>query len=251
MPGVQPEPGRASLTEDVYGRLRSALLAGRYLPGQKLKISQLCEEVQGSLGAVREALSRLVAEDLVLAEPYRGFFVAPVSRADLSELTAARIEIEKLCLASSLANGDLQWEGELLALLHQLTRSDAERTTDPDRWAKLHGAFHEALVARCDNRWLLRMHRYLQEQSERYSRLALGVGAGLRERGPSRPKRNTIVEHEAIVQAAIARDAERAGELMAKHLQRTTDDLLVALTDEAISAIAPAEAAPAPALRRA
>src|SRR5258708_4917703 len=66
----QFDRGRLSQTEDVYGQLRAALLSGRYLPDQKLKISELCGDVRGSLGAVREALSRLLAEGLVVSESY-------------------------------------------------------------------------------------------------------------------------------------------------------------------------------------
>jgi GntR family carbon starvation induced transcriptional regulator len=220
----QIDQGRASLTEDAYDHVRAAILGGRYLPDQKLKINELCGEVQGGLGAVREALSRLLAEGLVVSEPYKGFQVAPVSPADLIHLTQARIEVEKLCLASSLANGDVAWEGRLLALLHQLSRYSP--LSDVDEWSRLHSAFHDALVSACDNSWLLRMHRILHEQSERYRRLALRFNA---EIAANDRERDTPTEHREIVEAAIARDIERAGNLMAAHLQTTTDFLLTRL----------------------
>lgn len=218
--------GRASLTEDVYGRLRAGLLAGRYLPEQKLKISELCDEVQGSVGAVREALSRLRSEGLVESAAYKGFYVSPVSPLDLIHLTHARIEVEKLCLASSLVNGDIAWEGRLIALLHQLSRYSS--SDDADEWSRLHAAFHDVLVSACDNIWLVRMHRTLHEQSERYRRLALTFGAD-----PALPlpgaRRDVPREHRDLAEAAIARDVERTGVLMSAHLQRTTDDLLTRL----------------------
>ena len=222
----QIDQGRASLTEDVYGRLREAILGGRYLPEQKLKINELCGEVQGSLGAVREALSRLLAEGLVLSEPYKGFHVAPVSQADLVHLTQARIEVEKLCLASSLANGNIAWEGRLMALLHQLSRYSP--LTSVDEWSRLHTDFHDALVSACDNPWLLRMHRILHEQSERYRRLALTFNAALSGSG-QQLDRDTPSEHREMVEAAIARDVERTCALIADHFQTTTDYLLMRL----------------------
>lgn len=221
------EPVRASQTEDVYERLRTALLSGHYLPGHKLKITELCGEVQGSLGAVREALSRLLAEGLVHSEPYKGFHVSPVSPADLIDLTRARIEVEKLCLASSLAHGDIEWEGRLVALLHQLSRSSGRETPEAmGEWSRLHTIFHDTLVSACDSGWLLRLHRILHEQSERYRRLGLMVGAGLDDPTPQWPKRDTATEHRQLVEAAIARDVSRVSELIAAHIQRTTDDLL-------------------------
>jgi DNA-binding GntR family transcriptional regulator len=227
--GMRREPvdqGRGSLTEDVYERVRASILAGRYLPGQKLKINELCDELQGSLGAVREALSRLRSEDLVEAQPYKGFSVAPVSPLDLVNLTRARIEVEKLCLASSLVNGDIEWEGRMVALLHQLSRCSPSEAVD--QWSLLHAAFHDELVSACDNTWLLRIHRALHEQSERYRRLSLklSVDAGASVR---RTHRDVSAEHRRLVEAAIARDVERTCGLIAAHLQRTTDDLLTKL----------------------
>jgi DNA-binding GntR family transcriptional regulator len=223
----QIDQGRASLTEVVYGRLRAAILAGRYLPEQKLKINELCAEVQGSLGAVREALSRLLSEGLVGAEPYKGFYVAPVSPLDLVNLTLARIEIERLCLASSLVNGDIEWEGRLIALLHQLSRySDLEPA---DEWSRVHAEFHDVLVSACDNSWLLRMHRMLHEQAERYRRLSAALPADIAKSKHRLVKRDIPKEHRELVEAAIARDVERTGILIAAHLQRTTDNLLIKL----------------------
>ena len=229
MRSVQLGEPRASLTEDVYAELRAGILEGRFLPDQKLKINALCTELQGSLGAVREALSRLLAEGLVEAEPYKGYYVAPISPADLVSLTEARIEIEKLCLASSLANGGPEWEGRLVALLHQLACYDV--TGDMDEWSRVHTAFHDALVSACDNPWLLRLHRILHEGSERYRRIALILNAATDEE-TRRAERNTPDEHQRIVDAAIARDVERTCDLIAKHLQTTTDYLLTRLHAE-------------------
>ena len=228
----QATQSRASQTADVYERLRAAILAGQYLPDQKLKIGELCDHFQGSLGAVREALSRLLADGLVLSEPYKGFFVAPVSPEDLVQLTKARIEIEKLCLASSLANGTLEWEGRLVALLHQLLRSSPldEGGVEVGEWWRVHTDFHDTLVSACDNSWLLRMHRSLHEQSERYRRLALMVIAEPADHKPV-DQRDTATEHKELAEAAIARDFGRASEIIEVHLQRTTEHLLTRLAD--------------------
>ncbi len=94
-----------SLTETVYETLRAEILACRLLPGRKLKIRELCGRFGVSLGAVREALSRLTAEGLVVAETQRSFQVAPVSAADLADLTRLRVDIEGLALRWAIAAG--------------------------------------------------------------------------------------------------------------------------------------------------
>jgi GntR family transcriptional regulator, carbon starvation induced regulator len=221
------DQSRLSQTEDVYERLRSAILDGQYQPEQKLKISKLSGQMQGSLGTVREALSRVLAEGLVVWEPFKGYHVAPISSSDLINVTRARIEIEKLCLASSLANGDIEWEGRLVDLLHQLSRHSPLELA-ADEWSRLHTAFHDALVSACDNSWLLRMHRVLHEQSERYRRVGLMFNAGPDEPMQRRTERTSdmLSEHKELADAAIARDVDRAFELIAGHLQHTTDYLL-------------------------
>ena len=61
-------PRSRSMTQDVYERLRADILACRLVPGSKLRINELCLLLGGvSLGAVREALSRLTADGFVLS----------------------------------------------------------------------------------------------------------------------------------------------------------------------------------------
>ena len=88
----------SSLTHNAYARLRTELLSSRLAPGEKLKIEVLCEKFSVGSSAVREALSRLASEGLVVSEPQRGFRVAPLSLDSLRDLTDVRCKIEGLCL---------------------------------------------------------------------------------------------------------------------------------------------------------
>src|SRR5882757_7754439 len=91
-----------NMTQGAYEALRADLLACRIAPGSRLKIQDLCRQHAVSLGAIREALSRLTSEGLVVAEPQRGFRVAPISAEELKDLYLARIELEGLCLKRSI-----------------------------------------------------------------------------------------------------------------------------------------------------
>ena len=90
-----------SLTSAVQERLRADILSTRLLPGQKLHIAGLAKQFSVSLAAVREALSRLVADGLVQASDQRGFRVSPVSPADLRDVTQTRIDIEGLARSAA------------------------------------------------------------------------------------------------------------------------------------------------------
>src|SRR3984957_13413515 len=145
----------ANMTQSAYENLRADLLACRILPGKRLKIQELCTRLSVSRGAIREALSRLTSEGLVVAEPQRGFRAAPISTEDLLDLTKTRIQIETLCIRRAIEVGDIAWETRLVAALHRLSRTPEHTADDPvhssDEWAAAHKAFHKALVDGCDS----------------------------------------------------------------------------------------------------
>lgn len=210
-----------SRTTETYETLKRELLDGIHAPGTKLLIDQVAERFGVSLGAVREALSRLTSDRLVVAEPQRGFSVAPVSAADLIDLTAVRIDIETRCLRRSIQCGNLEWEGRLLDTWHQLSRTpplrSGKRRILNDDWTRLHTRFHDDLIAACDSVWWLRLRDQLFIQAERYRRMAVPYG---------KIARDVDAEHRVILEATLAREADRACAALADHLQLTADILL-------------------------
>ena len=106
-----------------YTRIRADILAGRRAPDEKLKIADLAAVLAVSPGAIREALSRLVPEQLVVSRDQRGFVVAPLSIEDLEDLTDLRCELEAIALRRSVARGDTNWEASVLAAAHRLRRT--------------------------------------------------------------------------------------------------------------------------------
>jgi DNA-binding GntR family transcriptional regulator len=227
-----------SQTRQVFNELRSAIVSGRLLPGSKLNIAALAEELDVSAGAVREGLAMLESEALVVSEPARGYRVSPISAEDLDELVKARIEIEKLCIAEAIRHGDLAWEGSVVSAHHRLTRLAERDTAAPTLlstdWTASHAEFHNALVAGCPNNWLLRMHQMLYQQSERYRQLSAPLAI---------EERDVRAEHQALVDAVLARDIQRAQNLIAEHLQTTGRLLLAALKAQPAADKEPAEEA--------
>src|ERR1700750_2960118 len=116
---MKTEGPAASLTEVVYRSLRNDILACRIKPGSKIKIKEEAERLEASPSTVRESLARLSSEGLVRAEPQRGFLAAPISQAELCDLTTVRVEIEASCIRRAVAHATLEWEGLLLDLNHR------------------------------------------------------------------------------------------------------------------------------------
>lgn len=213
-------------TELAYLRLRDELLTCRIRPGQKLNINDLTTHLDVNLGAVREALSRLTSEGLVTSESHRGFRAAPVSLADLFDLTKTRIQIETLCLESAIASGDVEWEVSIVASHHRLIRvSEFEAdgsTTINEAWSTAHLDFHTALVAACELKWLLKLQALLFAQSERYRRISIPALASDDTRYQNyRTKQDQ--DHKLLMEAVLSRDAVTAGRVMATHLEQASD----------------------------
>jgi GntR family transcriptional regulator, carbon starvation induced regulator len=211
-----PEP---TLASSVLDRLRTEIVKGTLAPGTKLRLEHLAPSYGVGRTPLREACCRLAAEGLVTIEDQRGFRVAPVSAADLQDLTRTRQQVAQLALRSSIQRGNAAWEAQVTAALQRLGargRQGATRRLD-DAWEHDHGLFHDALLSACDSPLLLRFHRQLFEQSERYRRLATAYG---------QPTRDVEGEHQALAAAALARDAERACALVVEHIARTTDRVL-------------------------
>lgn len=218
-------PGARSLTSVAVDRLRGDILDGTLRPTERLRIQALSEHYGIGATAIREALSRLVADGLVDSEDQRGFCVTPVSREDLVDLTQTRIEAESAALRLSVERGDIDWESAVLSAFHRLQRTPPP--TSPElqaAWNVAHRQFHQALVAGCASPWRLRLCRILYDQSERYRSLA--------NRYTSKQNRDPMKEHRALMEAMMARDGELAVQLLAEHFWTTSDIILKAVFEE-------------------
>jgi DNA-binding GntR family transcriptional regulator len=214
--------------DDVQEQLRADILGGRRTPGERLKFPALCEQHEVSVGVVREALTRLVDQGLVRVQPHQGYLVTPLSHTELGELTVARMEIESLVFRLSVLDGDMSWEGGMVAAHHMLERApfaaDGNLSQLSEEWAEAHAAFHVALLAGCGNRRLQEMAWKLREEAELYRRWSVSLG--------QEPTRDIAGEHRGLLDAALARRPELAAERLADHISHTARLLISCAEDE-------------------
>lgn len=207
-----------TLATAIHARLRRDILRGVFRPGEKLRIERLCARYAIGATPLREALNRLLAEDLVAREEQRGFRVAPVSLADLAELTKTLCWITELGLRESIRHGDAAWEEAIVLAAHRLSRLPREgaegySSFNPE-WEERHRHFHGALIAACGSRWLIDFHGMLLDRNTRYRYLAFADAA---------EPRDAAREHRAIERATLARDAEGAVTAALAHIRATAD----------------------------
>ncbi|WP_165443235.1 GntR family transcriptional regulator [Acinetobacter ihumii] len=210
-----------SQTEIVYRSIRDDILSCKLAPGSKLKINELCEKYAASLGAVREALSRLCSEELIISEAQKGFRVSPISTKDLQDLANTRIHIESLCLEQAINKGDLSWESNIVASLHRLNHLPERQANAPELtdnvWEEAHNAFHNALIASCDSYWLQHIRKILSVQNERYRRLSAVL---------DQHDRDLKQEHQHIANAVLERNIKMAQQYIGDHILTTTQIVL-------------------------
>lgn len=224
--GAEPADGpTATSAQDLLARLRTDIVKNTFEPHAKLKFADLTCRYELGIGTLREALSQLVSEGLVILEAGKGFRVAPVSRGDLEEITEHYLDFEKRALAASITCGDDDWETQIVASFHRLSLIEdlawKERMRRHGDWVERHREFHDALVAACGGPWLLRLRSLMFNQLERYRFLS--------KLSREKSHQSKGVQHRAIVEATLTRDARKATQLLEQHIRETSEAALLSL----------------------
>lgn len=211
-----------TLAGDIYEKVRTQILSGQLRAGQPLRLMALCEQFSVSLTIVREALTRLATERLVRARPQQGFTVAALTAEEMTDVTFVRSELESLALRRSIQLGGLDWEASLIAAHHKLANTpvrDSKKPTQPsDAYAAAHAEFHATLIGACESPTLIEFCRTLYDASELYRRMSYVLNQNRRSKKFS--------DHRAMMDAALARDADLAVKILKAHYQQTTRSLI-------------------------
>jgi DNA-binding GntR family transcriptional regulator len=201
-----------SAGERAYRHIRRDILFGRLAPAQKLKLDGLKESYGVSISTLRELLSRLTSEGLIVAEGARGFEVAPISPENLKEVANLRQLLECHAMALSFATGDMEWEGRVVAAHHKLavveSRMLAGDRSAPDLWKRYDWEFHHALISACGLKAHLDAHSAAYDKYLRYQMIAVVFRGEIAAR-----------EHRQLLECALRRDTKSAQGVLVKHIQ--------------------------------
>jgi GntR family transcriptional regulator, rspAB operon transcriptional repressor len=213
MSGSADATARRDNVEQVFRRVREAILDGKLAPGAVMSQVALADELGVSRTPLREALRMLQSEGLVHAEPNRRVRVAAASARDLEELYVTRVTLEaeaiRLAVPRMTAEHIAHLEGFNAEMAH------FAEVKDYRRWVVPHQAFHRALTAPAGERLTALLAR-LFDHAERYRRMHIGHG----------PSAWATKDHRAILDACKRGDRERAGHLLAGHFARTAFELV-------------------------
>jgi DNA-binding GntR family transcriptional regulator len=205
--------------DTAFRQIRQDIISGALPPGTKIKLEQAKERYGASVSTLREILSRLTTENLVVAEGQRGFEVSPASQAELLELGDLRILLENHAIGLSFAAGDLDWEARMVAAHHklsaierQLLEGDMSRTV---HWVRYDWEFHQALVSACNSATLMATLSSVFDRFLRYHLLA--------ESFRGKP---VVDDHRLLFELAMKRDVEGARAKLTQHVRNGTEHVL-------------------------
>lgn len=206
---IRPRHARRGVSKAVavYDDLRAAIVGLTLAPGARIDKAEICERLGVSRQPLAEAIARLAEEHLLEVEPQKGTFVARIRLADVTEAAFVRRALE-VATVEALAP---RIERSALSRLERLIgyQAAALKAGDTEEFYALDLRFHGTLLDSLAMRRVAAVVDSSRAQLERARRLLLPT--------PTR-NRNTLREHEAILDGLAARSAEKAAAAMRAHL---------------------------------
>jgi DNA-binding GntR family transcriptional regulator len=199
---------RTTTPDGVYGVLRAAILDGTVPPGGQLREAHIAADLGISRSPLREALTRLEEEGLIVKIPFRGAFVAEVSARDVAEIASVRLLVEPY--AAELAAEALRGPGrpEFLRAIDELDRA-TEKNDIPasiDAHLRFHRLFYDlsghGVLQSLWNGWESKLRLYLTVDHRTYS-----------------DPHDIAAEHERLVATALEGDIDGFRQELARHFQ--------------------------------
>ncbi|WP_371038663.1 MULTISPECIES: GntR family transcriptional regulator [unclassified Rhodosalinus] len=217
---LQIQKSRATLRGLVEEKLREAISAGLFKPGQRLVERELCETLGVGRTSVREALRQLEAEGLIETVPHKGPSVARVSPEDAVQLYALRGLLEAYAGGQCARFVDEDFADRLDATVNAFIA--ACDTGSRQAMVETKTAFYEQLMTGCGNKYVTKFLTSLHNQI-----------SALRFTSMSQPERlpQSIAEIRAIATAIRAGDVAAAEEACRRHIENASKVALAQMRD--------------------
>lgn len=199
---------RTTTPDGVYRVLRAAILDGTVPPGEQLREAHIAADLGISRSPLREALTKLEEEGLIVKIPFRGAFVAEVSAQDVAEIASIRLLVEPYAaeLSAEALRGPARSRlMQTVEDLHQaMEKNDIPASIDA------HLGFHRLFYDLSENGalrnlwngWETKLRLYLSFDHRTYS-----------------DPHDLAVEHERLAAVALDGDSDEFRRELAIHFQ--------------------------------
>lgn len=210
----------ANASQRLRQEIENGIVAGGFLPGERLDEVSLATRYRVSRTPIREALHQLAMAGMVEIKPRRGAFVASLTPQRLYEMFEVMAELEAIC-GRLAARRISDIEARALEVAHQVCEANRDVY---DAYYEANEIFHQAIYSASGNQFLAEQSRQLQKRLQPYRRLQLRVRNRVQ---------TSFCEHEAIMKAIVAGDEEGAASALRAHVRIQGErfgDLVASLT---------------------
>ena len=209
-----------NLREHIAGRIREAILDGTYRPGERLVETAIADQLGVSRAPVREALSALEREGLVVSVPRRGYSVIDFTDKDIDEVYTLRLLLEIGALRRAVERFTEQDLAEMQRVVDELDEA-ARQKTDSEKIVALDLAFHDLICRAADHSRLYSAWNSMRLQTQ----LLIGLTSRTHYDHPDEPGEL----HQRILDAIRDEDLKRAEATLTNHLLNAQQRALMAL----------------------
>ncbi|MBQ1407022.1 MAG: GntR family transcriptional regulator [Eubacterium sp.] len=206
-----------SLADRVFERLQMDILTGKYQIGEVISEKRLSEELGVSRTPIREALARLLEEDLIEDTP-AGTVVMGMTDDDMKDIYEAKGRIETIAARRAALNITDEQIEKMKQLVDEqeffVAKGDMGKVRDLDT------EFHDVLYNASGSKILRRMLSPIHHKLMRYRKSSLEVNTERRLK--------SISEHAAIAEALAERDPDKAEQAVMTHIKNAFESVLSA-----------------------
>lgn len=195
-----------TLSDEVYRRLRHAIVIGEHRPNARLIEAELAEQLQVSRTPIRDSLLRLAGEGLVLSRR-RGWVVREHTAEEIAEIYGVRLALEGYAarLAATLGDDNAL---EKIRTIHERGTADQSRGAR-ERLVDDNDDLHDAIVDAAQN---ARLKASISQTCEYY------FNHRVADLYSDEEAMQSIASHDVVVRAILARDADGAEAAMRAHI---------------------------------
>jgi DNA-binding GntR family transcriptional regulator len=209
-----------TFVERAYDHLLSMILSVQIAPGERIAIDKVARQLEISQTPVREALSQLEAERLVIRTPNVGYRASPpMSSSEVHEIYTLRLLIEPYAAAEAARRMDDKALAALKDIEEEMASVEAGDERSYARFAAADAKLHRLIADGSGNRLIAetieRLHAHLQIFRSLY-----------RTNAPE----EAAQEHARIIAALFARDPEGAKTALHDHLKASEKRMDLAIT---------------------
>lgn len=209
--GAEPAPDATSMVEVAYERLLVMINEFEIKPGERVNEGVVSRKLGISRTPLREALNRLAIEGFLTIRAARGFFCRDLDPGETMDLYQLRAIVEVAAVQLAAAKAE---DNELASLAQFLKTSSSSDNYSIDDQIAYDEGFHEEIVRLSGNNEMLKLLKSLNQRIRPLRWIYLHRG---------RP--TTQAEHRQILAALMAKDADKAAELMKSHITLRREEI--------------------------